>query len=254
MHSNGMIRSIIIDDEGLGRQSIKDALKKYCPDVSVVALCEDAQRGIKAIEEFNPDLVFLDIQMPGMSGFDLLQQLAPVNFQVIFVTSYDQYAVKAFKFSALDYLLKPLNPEELIQAVNKVTDKSSATNITHRFESLLNNIHFKAGKIEKVAIPTHDGIDFFNTDDIIYCQAEGSYTTLFMVNHRKELVARTLKDFENLLSSSGFLRVHNSSLISLKHVQKYIKGEGGYVILTEGHHADISRRKKDEFLSILHKL
>lgn len=249
-----MIRSIIIDDEGLGRQAIKDAVQKNCPEVSILALCEDAQRGMEAIKEYKPDLVFLDIQMPGMSGFDLLQRLAPVTFQVIFVTSYDQYAVKAFKFSALDYLLKPIDPDELIQAVHKVKDKSDSTNVTHRFESLLNNIHFKAGKIEKVAIPTHDGIDFFNTDDIIYCHAEGSYTTLFMVNHRKELVARTLKDFENLLSTSGFCRVHNSSLISLKHVQKYVKGEGGYVILSEGHHADISRRKKDEFLSILHKL
>lgn len=249
-----MIRSIIIDDEAFGRQSIQDAVQKFCSDVAVVALCEDAERGIEAIKAFKPDLVFLDIQMPGMSGFDLLQRLAPVTFHVIFVTSYDQYAVRAFKFSAIDYLLKPLNPDELIQAVHKVKTKSDATSITHRFESLLNNIAFKTGKIEKVAIPTQNGIDFFNTDDIIYCQAEGSYTTLYMVNHRKELVARTLKDFENLLGSSGFLRVHNSSLISLRHVQKYIKGEGGYVILSEGHHADISRRKKDEFLSILHKL
>ena len=249
-----MIKSIIIDDEALGRQSIMDAVQKYCPEVSIVALCEDAQRGLEAIIEFKPDLVFLDIQMPAMSGFDLLQRLAPVTFQVIFVTSYDQYAVKAFKFSALDYLLKPIDPDELKRAVHKVKDRSEATSVTHRFESLLNNIHFKAGKIEKVAIPTHDGIDFFNTDDIIYCQAEGSYTTLFMVNHTKELVARTLKDFENLLSTSGFCRVHNSSLINLKHVQKYVKGEGGYVIMTEGHHTDISRRKKEEFLSILHKL
>jgi two-component system LytT family response regulator len=249
-----MIRSIIIDDESLGRQSIKTALEKNCPEVEIVALCENAQHGIDAIKTLKPDLIFLDIQMPGMSGFDLLQHLAPVTFEVIFVTSYDKYAVKAFKFSALDYLLKPLDPDELIQAVHKVKHKSDAINITHRFESLLNNIHFKAGKIDKVAIPTHDGIDFFNTDDIIYCQAEGSYTTLFMLGNRKELVARTLKDFENLLGSSGFCRVHNSSLINLKHVQKYIKGEGGYVILAEGHHADISRRKKDEFLNILHKI
>jgi two-component system LytT family response regulator len=249
-----MIRSIIIDDESLGRQSIKTALEKNCPEVVIVALCENAKQGIDAIKDLKPDLIFLDIQMPGMSGFDLLQHLAPVTFEVIFVTSYDQYAVKAFKFSALDYLLKPLDTDELIQAVNKVKHKADAINITHRFESLMNNIHFKTGKIEKVAIPTHDGIDFFNTDDIIYCQAEGSYTTLFMLGNRKEIVARTLKDFENLLGSSGFCRVHNSSLINLKHVQKYIKGEGGYVILAEGHHADISRRKKDEFLNILHKI
>jgi two-component system, LytTR family, response regulator len=248
-----MIRSIIIDDESLGRQSIKVALEKYCPEVVVVALCESAQSGMDSINHFQPDLVFLDIQMPGISGFDMLQQLAPVTFEVIFITSYDQYAVKAFKFSALDYLLKPITPEDLVQAVSKVKNKNTI-NITNRFESLLNNIQFKTGKIEKVAIPTQDGIDFFNTDDIIYCQADGSYTTLFMTNSRKEVVARTLKDFDNLLGTSGFCRVHNSSLINLKHVQKYIKGEGGYVILSEGHHADISRRKKDEFLSILHRI
>ncbi len=249
-----MIRSIIIDDEPLGRKSIGVAIEKHCPEVEIVALCDNAQEGIETIKQLQPDLVFLDIQMPGMSGFDLLQHLAPVTFEIIFVTSYDQYAVKAFKFSAIDYLLKPINPEELIQAVSKVKNKNDSVSITNRFESLLNNIHINLGKIEKVAIPTHDGIDFFNTNDIIYCQAEGSYTKLFLVNNRKELVSRTLKDFDNLLSGSGFCRVHNSTLINLKHVEKYIKGEGGYVILTEGHHADISRRKKEEFLNILHKI
>ena len=248
-----MIRSIIIDDEALGRQSIKVAIEKYSPEVMVVALCENAQQGIDAIKRLQPDLIFLDIQMPTMSGFDMLQHLAPVTFDVIFITSYDQYAVKAFKFCALDYLLKPISPEDLVQAVNKVKDKSTI-NITNRFESLLNNIHFKSGKIEKVAIPTQEGIDFFSTDDIIYCQAEGSYTRLFMTNNRKEIVPRTLKDFENLLNASGFCRVHNSSLINLKHVQKYVRGDGGYVILTEGHHADISRRKKEEFLNILNRI
>ncbi|HEX5170608.1 MAG TPA: LytTR family DNA-binding domain-containing protein [Cyclobacteriaceae bacterium] len=249
-----MIRAIIIDDEHFGRQSLKNALAKYCSAVEVVDVCESPERGIASIKLNKPDLVFLDIQMPTMTGFDLLQQLTPISFEIIFVTSYDQYAVKAFKFSALDYLLKPINPDELKQAVNKIESRNSAVSIKNRFESLLNNLHFKAGKIERLAIPTSGGIDFFNTDDIIYCQAEGSYTTLFMINNKKEIVSKTLKEFDNLLHASGFCRVHNSTLINLKHVKKYLKGEGGYVILTEGHHADISRRKKEEFLNMLDKI
>jgi two-component system LytT family response regulator len=249
-----MIRAIIIDDEYHGRQSLQNALQKYCPTIDIVAFCESAEQGISSIQSNAPDLVFLDIQMPTMSGFDLLQQLTPISFEVIFITSYDQYAVKAFKFSALDYLLKPINIDELKQAVAKVEKRNSAISIMNRFESLLNNIHFEAGKIEKVAVPTHDGIDFFHSEDIIFCQADGSYTTLYLTNKKKEIVTRTLKDFDNLLSSSGFCRVHNSTLVNLKHVTKYIKGEGGYVIMTEGHHVDISRRKKEEFLNLLDKI
>jgi len=248
-----MIRSIIIDDEPHGRHSLKNALVKYCPAVEVIAVCEDAEQGIETIKQMQPDLVFLDIQMPTMSGFDLLQQLDPISFEVIFVTSFDQFAVKAFKFSALDYLLKPVNPEELIQAVAKV-ENDSAVSIKNRFGSLLNNLHFKSGKIEKLAVPTSEGIDFFDTNDIIFCKAEGNYTIMFLTGNRKEVVPRTLKDFDNLLHTSGFCRVHNATLVNLTHVQKYIKGDGGYVILADGHHVDISRRKKEEFLSMLNKI
>ena len=249
-----MIRSIIIDDEADGRDALHAAIKKYCPDVEVIGLYPSPEEGIDAIRKLKPSLVFLDVQMPHLSGFDVLQQLSPIDFDVIFVSAYDRYAIKAIKFSALDYLLKPVDIEELVHAIAKVKDRLPARNNDFQYQSVLNNVQVKSGRIEKIAVPTSTGIDFFNVDDIICCRADGSYTTVFLPNNKNCLVSKNLKDFENLLSDSGFCRVHHSSLINMKHVQKYIKGEGGYVILSDGHHVDISRRKKDEFLTLLAKL
>ncbi|MEX0290834.1 MAG: LytR/AlgR family response regulator transcription factor [Flavobacteriaceae bacterium] len=249
-----MIRAIIIDDEYDGRESLEQALGEYCPEVQIVAVCEGPEQGIVAIQDFKPDLVFLDIQMPRMSGFDVLQQLSPIYFQVIFVTSYDRYAIKAIKFSALDYLLKPVDVDELIGAVSKVKNQLSSPGNAHHYQSVINNIQYTSGKIDKLAIPTFEGIDFYNTEDIIYCQAEGNYTTLFMLLNKKEVVSRNLKDFENLLTGSGFCRVHKSYLINMKHIHKYVRGDGGYVVLSEDHHVDISRRRKEAFLRRFEKI
>lgn len=249
-----MIRSIIIDDEHYGRLALKLALEKCCPDVEIIAICEGPEQGLKTIKSLQPDLVFLDVQMPNMTGFDLLQQLGPINFEVIFVTSHDQYAIKAIKFSALDYLLKPVDEDDLMQAVNKAKEHMQQTGSAYRYQSVLNNIHYRSGKIDKLAVPTLEGIDFYKTDDIIYCQADGNYTALFLTNHQKKLISKNLKDFENLLTGSGFCRVHNSFLINMQHIQKYIKGEGGYVVLTDEHHVDISRRRKESFLGMLDKI
>ncbi|MGI9551487.1 MAG: LytR/AlgR family response regulator transcription factor [Aurantibacter sp.] len=249
-----MIKAIIIDDEQHGRQSLQRALERCCPEVAILESCESPEIGIEAIQSLHPDLVFLDIQMPNMSGFDLLQKISPIDFEVIFVTSYDQYAIKAIKFSALDYLVKPVDQSDLIHAIHRAKERLQKKKSRHSYQSVLNNIHFKSGKIEKLAIPTLDGIDFFRTDDIIYCHADGSYTILHLSNNQQQLISKNLKDFENLLTSSGFCRVHNSSLINMKHVQKYIKGDGGYVLLTENHKVDISRRRKDVFLGMLDKI
>ncbi|MGI9541841.1 MAG: LytR/AlgR family response regulator transcription factor [Cyclobacteriaceae bacterium] len=249
-----MIRAVIIDDEHYGRQALQKALGQYCQDVEIMDACESPEQGLECIKRLKPDLVFLDIEMPKISGFDLLQQLAPIDFEVIFVTSYDQYAIKAIKFSALDYLLKPVDVDDLMHAVNKAKGHMRTTGGAYRYQSVLNNIHYKSGRIERLAVPTLEGIDFFNTDDIIYCHADGNYTTLYLTNQQEEVISKNLKDFENLLSGSGFCRVHNSSLINMQHVQKYIKGEGGYVLLTDDHHVDISRRRKDIFLGMLDKV
>ena len=249
-----MINAILIDDEITGLESLQLAIEKYCPDVVIKGSYNTPQQGLAGIREHHPDLVFLDVQMPQMSGFDVLQQAAPITFDVIFVSAHDQYAIKAIKFSALDYLLKPIDVDELIHAVKKVKDRVNNKTNSFQYQSVINNVQLRTGKIEKLAVPSAEGIDFFNTQDIVYCKAEGSYTAIMLKNKLQVLVCKNLKDFESILIDSGFCRVHHSYLVNLSHVQKYIKGDGGYVILTENHHVDISRRKKEEFLALLDKL
>jgi two-component system LytT family response regulator len=248
-----MINAILVDDEATSLEALKIRIEKYCPNVVIKGTYSSASHAVNAIKEIKPDLVFLDVQMPEMSGFDVLQQASPINFEVIFVSAYDQYAIKAIKFSALDYLLKPVDVDELIHAVEKVTERLNNKSNAFQYQSVVNNIQLRSGKIERIAVPTLDGIDFFDTRNIIYCKAEGSYTTLMLRDNQREIVSKNLVDFENLLVESGFCRVHHSYLINLDHVQKYVKGEGGYVILTDNHRADISRRKKEEFLALLNR-
>ncbi|MDX2245833.1 MAG: LytTR family DNA-binding domain-containing protein [Bacteroidia bacterium] len=249
-----MIETILIDDEADGREALKLAIERYCPDITLLGEYATPEAGLEAIKTLRPDLVFLDVQMPGMSGFDLLQKVSPVTFEVIFVSAYDRYAIKAIKFSALDYLLKPIDIDELIQAVNRAKTRMDQKQSHFPVQSILNNIQTQSGKIERLAVPSLEGIDFFDTEDIIFCKADGNYTLIFLTNQQTKMVSRNLKDFENLLSDSGFCRVHHSFLINLRHVQRYIKGEGGFVILTDEHHVDISRRKKEEFLALLDRL
>ena len=249
-----MIRALIIDDEEDAREGLRLSVEQYCPKVQLLAVCASPEEGLQAIQTHTPDLVFLDIQMPRMSGFDLLQQLPSVPFEVVFATAHDQYAIKAIRFSALDYLLKPVDIDDLMQAVRKVQQRLEQKDSAYQYQSVLHNVQFRSEKIERLAVPSLEGIDFFALDDIVYCQADGNYTTLHLVGEERKLISKNLKDFEGLLATSGFCRVHHSSLINMQHVQKYVKGEGGYVILTDGHSVDISRRKKEVFLGMLDKL
>jgi two-component system LytT family response regulator len=249
-----MISTVIIDDEEDARVALKLMIEKYCPEVFLKGVYETPEQGLQAIRDINPDLVFLDIQMPYMSGFDLLQQLAPIAFEVIFISAYDQYAIKAIKFSALDYLLKPIDLDELNHALRKVKDRLKLKSSTYQYQSVIHNMKHRSGMTTKLAVPTQAGIELIEADDIICCKADGSYTTLFLKNKQSMIVSRNLKDFENFLEGVGFCRVHHSSLINLKHVKRYVKGEGGYVVLSEDHEVEISRRKKEEFLGLLHKV
>ncbi|AYB35169.1 LytR/AlgR family response regulator transcription factor [Chryseolinea soli] len=248
-----MIDAVLVDDETAGLEALQLALEKYCPDIAIKGIYDKPEEALAGIRKINPGLVFLDVQMPQLSGFDLLQQLSPIHFEVIFVSAHDQYAIKAIRFSALDYLLKPIDVEDLMHAVNRVKERQNHTSSSFQFQSVLNNIQLKSGRVEKLAVPTLQGIDFFNTQDILYCKAEGSYTQIVLKNNQQALVCKNLKDFESLLAESGFFRVHHSYIINLAHVEKYVKGEGGYVVLTENHHVDVSRRKKEEFLGLLDK-
>jgi two-component system, LytTR family, response regulator len=249
-----MIKSIIIDDEEDSRKTLNILLGSYFPEIKISRICDSAAEGLEAIKSIQPDLVFLDIQMPQMSGFDLLKQASPVSFEVIFITAHDQYAIKAIRFSALDYLLKPIDVDDLRNAIDRAKERLTQKNSLQNYQSVIQNVQHKDGKIEKLAVPTFEGIAFFNTDEIIYCKAEGSYTNLILKGKPEKLISRNLKDFENILANSGFCRVHHSYLINLKHVEKYIRGEGGYVMMTDNHHVDISRRRKDEFLNMLARL
>lgn len=249
-----MIRSIIIDDEADAREALKLTIEKYCPGVEILSSCSSPEEGLKTIQNYQPDLVFLDVQMPNQSGFDLLEQIADMNFAVIFVTAYNHYAIKAIKFSALDYLLKPVDPDDLVSAVQRVEKWQNMSNQTYRYKSLLRNIQHESRNIERLAIPTHDGMVFFETANIICCRADGNYTALYLTGNNHMLVSKPLTDFDQMLSDSGFFRIHHSALINMKHIQKYVKGDGGYVVLSENHHVDVSRRKKEAFLQQLNKI
>lgn len=243
-----MIRSIIVDDELKSRESLKILLEDFCEDVEVKALCQNVEEAVVAIESYDPQIVFLDIQMQRETGFDLLAQLKKTNFEIIFTTAYSEYAIKAFKFSAIDYLLKPIDIGELKRAVEKVEKKLSG-NIATRLERLIENLKPPTPQSYKVALPTADGLVFVKIEDIIYCEASSNYTNIYTLDGKKHIVSRTLKEYEDLLEDHNFFRVHNSHLINLACIKKYVRGEGGYVIMVNDVSLDVAKRKKDAFLS-----
>ncbi|MEO0899493.1 MAG: LytTR family DNA-binding domain-containing protein [Bacteroidota bacterium] len=249
-----MIRAIIIDDEEDARESLRLSIQKFCPDVDLVAICPDPREGLELIENLKPDLVFLDVQMPHMSGFDLLERIPSPGFKTIFVTAHDKYAIKAIRFSALDFLLKPVDIDELVSAVARIKESQQQQPPTNFYESVLHNVRNRLGQQGKLAIPTSEGMDFINIQDIIFCQADGSYTKLHLDGKRSMMISKNLKDFENILDSNFYCRVHHSYIINIGHVDKYIKGDGGYVIMSNGEHVDISRRKKEEFMRLIAKI
>ncbi|HEY9006201.1 LytR/AlgR family response regulator transcription factor [Ohtaekwangia sp.] len=243
-----MINAIIVDDELKSRESLKILLEEFCDDVSVKALCQDVAEAIQAIQEHKPDVVFLDIQLQRETGFDLLTKLRDFDFEVIFTTAYSEYAIKAFKFSAIDYLLKPIDIEELKRALAKV-EKRMGDSISVRLQQLMQNLKTTSSENYKLALPTSDGLVFVKTQDILYCEASSNYTEITVVDGKKYVVSRTLKEYEDMLSDHNFYRIHNSYLINLNAVKKYVRGEGGYVIMSNDKSLDVSKRKKEGFLT-----
>jgi two-component system, LytTR family, response regulator len=245
------MKAIIIDDEAGCRDALESLLKKYCPYVSSITKAVNADSGYEAIIANKPDIVFLDIEMPGGSGFDLLERLGEVNFDVIFTTAYGHFAIKAIKFSAVDYLLKPIDPDELVKAVEKTAQKKfSQSLINQKFQALLENLH-PAAKSKKVAVPDAGGFTFVNVADIVRCESDGNYTTIILAGGAKMVASKTLGDFEELFTGEKFFRVHRSHLINMEKIKKYIKGEGGYVVMEDNSQVEVSRRKKLEFLEFL---
>ena len=241
-----MITTIIIDDEQDGIEVLQKTLSLFCPDVEVLATSTSPLHGIELINQHNPDLVFLDVQMPHMSGFQLLETFDHIRFQVIFTTAFDHFAVRAIRYSALDYLLKPVDGEELQMAVNRMK-KQKAGNTSEQLTILQSHLQKKPG-FDRLAIPSADRIHFVASKDIIFCEAQANYTLFHLKGGKKLLSSRTLKEYELMLEQDYFYRVHHAFLINITCIIEYVKGEGGYVILNEGHQVSVSRRKKDDFL------
>ena len=243
-----MIKSIIVDDELHCLESLSLLLDEFCPEVQLLDQCSSAKKGLEAIEKFKPDLVFLDIEMPVMNGFELLEQLSAISFAIIFTTSYDQYAIKAIRFSALDYLLKPIDPKELVMAVKKIQEERHLP-LAEQFQMLLKQIKGKNNDINKIAVPTAEGFELISAEQILYCEANDNYTHFFLKNKSKIIACRILKEIETQVQDFPFfVRVHHSYLVNLNEVTRYIRGEGGHLIMSDGSSVNVSRSRKEALL------
>lgn len=244
-----MLRVIIVDDELKSRESLRILLQDFCDDVQVIALCQNVEEGLSAIGKHNPDIVFLDIQMQRETGFDLLTKVKKADFEVIFTTAHSEFAIKAFKFSAVDYLLKPIDIEELRASLEKVRKKRNKNGFSDRLEELIYNLRPASSQKFKLALPTSDGLIFVKVDEIVFCEADSNYTQIHLMDGRKYLVSRTLKEYEDLLSDQDFFRIHNSYLVNINLIKSYVRGDGGYVVMANGKSLDVSKRKKESFLT-----
>ena len=241
-----LLRTILIDDEIPGLESMQKLLELNCQDVKIVAVCSNAERATEKIKKLQPDLIFLDIAMPGKNGFDLLREMGDGKFEVIFVTAHNEFMIEAFHFSAIDYLLKPVDEDLLIDAVKRaktrIDDKSGRKNI----DTFLYNVQQKqTPKNMRLCIPSVKGFQVVELDEIMYAEASNNYTNFHFTNKRIICTAKSLFEYEELLADSGFVRVHKSFLVNLLHVKEYVRGEGGSIILSDGNRLEVSRRKKD---------
>ena len=246
-----MIRALIVEDETQSRQLLNTLLKKNCPDIEVIALAANVNEALDAINKYHPDLVFLDITMPDGTGFDLLEKTSPIKFDVIFTTATDKYAIKAIKYSALDYLLKPIDTDELKNSVNKLIQKKTNLNTVENITHLLQNLKQSNDNYQKITLPTGSAYEIVYIKDIVHCEAEGSYTTFHLAGGKKLLVTAGLIQYEELLPSKEFMRIHRHHLINLNHVVRFLKTDNGVAVMSDGAKIEVSRRKNTEFLEAL---
>ena len=246
-------KAYIIDDEFQSRSFLNKMLNQYFPEICVVGEASAVEEGLQGIKEHNPNIVFLDIQMNGETGFDLLNRLPEINFSLIFTTAFDQYALKAFRFNAIDYLMKPIVTGELIDAVNKVMQRTAPEQSASKLqlEQLYHDIKNPKQVHDKIAVPTAEGFIIVAIQEIIYCLAKSNYTEFHLTGKKTILSSYTLKQYDELLTSQSFFRAHRSYLINLAHVNMYRRGEGGDIIMSNGDEIELSRTHKDEFLHLL---
>lgn len=244
------LKSIIIDDEQHCIDTLKWQIEKYSNKVEVLQVFDSAIEATKYLKNKKVDLIFLDIEMPEMNGFEFLKQYKTMDFDVVFTTAYDDFAVKAFKASAIDYLLKPIDENELIAAIEKAVEKQNKSIHPNQMEILYDGINQKKLHKARIAVPTNEGLHFIKIKDILYCISDSNYTNIHLVNNKRILVSRTLKEIEAILTDDDFLRVHHSNLINLKMIERYIRGDGGSVIMDDGKELSVSRSKKDTLLKM----
>lgn len=245
------MKAILVDDEKYSIEILRVMIAKFLPDVEIVASCMDPVQAIEQIRVLKPEIVFLDVQMPRLTGFQLLQQTRRTDFEVIFITSSEEYALEALKAGAIDYLLKPVQPDELKQAYQKVVDKKDNN---RQLDRLLHYLKPEKPKSRRIALTASDHLVFVDTGDIIYCESDSNYTTFFLPKGEKVVISKTLKDVEELLPREDFFRIHASYLINTKHVTKFTRGDSGHVIMSNNQQLSVSRNKKDEFFTMFSKL
>lgn len=246
-----MIKTIIIDDEPSSRKTLALMLNRHKDTIELLDSCASPAQAIESIANHKPDLIFLDIEMPVMNGFEMLRKISNITFEVIFTTAYDQYAINAIRYSALDYLLKPISSEDLSMAIDKCCKTISKKESQQKFEVLFNNIGKKNVLDNTIALSSSDGITIVKVSDIVRCEASGRYTKIYFANKQSTVMSRSLKDFEDMLPATDFFRIHDSQLINLSYLKKYIRD--GTVILSDDTELMVSRRKKEEFVKLIFK-
>lgn len=253
-----MITAILVDDDSNLREGMKALLSRYAPEIRILGEAENVSDAVLVIDRLNPQVVFLDIQLADGTGFDILEKLTEKNgkieSQVVFITAHEQYAIKAFRFSALDFLLKPVDPEELQKVIEKIKNTVQKNDTFSHIDLLLENIRKKVDNFKRIALSTTDGIHLFDVSDIIRCESTDNYTTFHIKNSKPILISKTLKEYEELLSEQGFERIHQSHLINLAYLKSYIKKDGGYVIMSDNSNLPVSQRKKDRLQELIKNL
>lgn len=250
-----MIKTIIVEDEKKSREMLAAIIERNCPDISIIGLAQNVDEGETMIRQLKPELVFLDISMPDGSGFDLLERVQGCKFDLIFATASDQHAIRAIKYSACDYLLKPIDMDELKQAVDKVIARRRSTPPDmENLQFLIQQLKRSDDNFAKITLPTGTAYEVVNLKDIIKLEADGSYTYFYLADHRKLMVTASMKHYEDILPESDFLRVHHHSLINMNHVIRFIKEDGGYAVMSDDSKVEISRRKKDAFMEKLNRV
>lgn len=244
------LKAIIIDDELSNLQNLQQKLAEFCPSVKVIATAQKPEEAIFLINHHKPEVIFLDIEMPKMSGFRMLEQIKDINFEVIFTTAYNHYAVEAIRIAAFDYLLKPVAIKELQQAVERL-NKIRYPHTKEKIDVLKSSMNDKKTQEDKIAISTTEGLEFIPIKNILHIESNSNYSKIYFNNNRTLTVTKLLKDFEDMLVPYHFYRVHNSHLINLNYIEKYLRGNGGRVMMQDGTEIEVARRKKDEFLKMI---